>query len=307
MVTVFAEGVDYSSTGTSNWEYLANELKAAGKDFVGRYAVTDKSPGGRGITAAEYQVMRAAGIEVFVYWEAQTSWMLGGWDAGVRAARDAVKNLQAAGMPTTMPVYYSHDIEPDPSHYAAVDECLRGAASVVQIQSVGLYGGWGVIDHVSRTKTAPWLCQTYAWSGGRLHPDAHLHQYNNYGNYIAGTDVDLVAALKPHYGQASDFVGKPKPPAKPVYAQRFPPALRKNDPYTHRDKDGILWIELTPRTWIAKDKTERRQRAKDDAPEVGPSIEKGDKVTFVYAVHMPDGTAWFISRGGSRARADAFI
>lgn len=299
-----SEGIDYSSTPHSNWNALAQAFKAEGKKFVGRYAVGDKSPNGRGITASEYVAMRSAGIEVFAYWEAQTSWMLEGWDAGVRAARDAVKNLAAAGMPTTMPVYYSHDIEPDPRHYLAVDECLRGAASVVQLRSVGLYGGYGIIDHVSRTKTAPWLCQTYAWSGSDLHPSAHLYQYDNYDNYIAGTDVDLVRSLKTHYGQASDFTGDPE---KPVYAPKIPPPLKNGKPYPHIDGNGIPWLNLTPQRWEALVETERKQRASDLAEEVGPPIKKGATGTFIYSVAMPDGVVWFISKAGTRARADAFI
>lgn len=303
MVTVIAEGVDYSSTNGANWTQLAAALRAAGKSFVGRYAVTDKSPGGRGITAAEYQAMKAAGIEVFCYWEATTSWMLGGWDAGVRAAQNAVANLRAAGLPLDMPVYYSHDIEPDPAHYGAVDQCLRGAASVVGFGAVGLYGGYGIIAHVAEVShTAPWFCQTYAWSGGRLHPAAHLHQYDNYDNYINGTDVDLVAALKPHYGQASDFDGAPKPPAKPVYAQRVPIP----GPVEPKIIDGTIWLPLHKKRWKALRDTARRQRAVKDAALVGRDIKAGETVTLDYAV-FNDGTLWFSTKSGTRVRADAFI
>lgn len=303
MVTVVAEGVDYSRTPNANWTALAAALNRQGKRFVGRYAVTDKSPGGRGITAAEYQAMKAAGIEVFCFWEANTSWMLGGWQAGVNAANNAVANLRAAGLPLDMPVYYSHDIEPNPAHYDEVDQCLRGAASVVGYDAVGLYGGYGIIAHVAEVShTAPWLCQTYAWSGGRLHPGAHLHQYNNYGNEIAGVDVDLVAALKPHYGQASDFTGAPKPPPKPVYAERIPIP----GPIEAKVYSGAIWLPTHKKRWKALRDTERRQFAQQDAPLVGSAIKKGETVTWDYSVFHDD-VLWFANRNGTRARADAFI
>lgn len=303
MVTVYAEGVDYSSTNGANWGALAAALKAEGKSFVGRYAVTDKSPGGRGITAAEYQAMKAAGIEVFVYWEAQTSWMLGGWQAGVNAANNAVANLRAAGLPLDMPVYYSHDIEPDPSHYDEVDQCLRGAASVVGFDAVGLYGGYGIIEHVADVShTAPWFCQTYAWSGGRLHPKAHLHQYNNYGNYINGTDVDLVAALQPHYGQASDFDGTepppPPPPPKPVHPDKRIPGPDKISAQGHPLK------HTKPNRFRAIQGGHFKTAPSLDAPDGTPTPYKAGRVyTFDYETVNEK---WLFARSGSWAPKQNF-
>lgn len=208
---VFAEGVDFSSTANDDWAGLAAALKANGKHFAGRYAVGDKSPNGRGITAEEYRALTAAGIEVFLYWEATEAWMLGGWDAGVRAAQNAVANIAAAGMPAKTPVYYSHDVDPTPDQFATIDDCLRGAASVVGIAQVGFYGGWLGIDHVHAEGTATFFCQTIAWQYGRgVHPAANLHQYG-FNQYFAGTNCDLVAAIQPHYGQASDFLAHPHP------------------------------------------------------------------------------------------------
>ncbi len=199
------EGIDYSRGGPMR----AGAVAAAGKHFVGRYAVNDLSPDGRGITASEYREMTSAGIDVFLYWEASEAWMLGGRNAGEHAARNAVENIVRAKMPVRMPVYYSHDIEPQEHHYPAIAECLKGAASVVGIERVGLYGGFGIIDYAATRGLATWFCQTYAWSGGQWSRFAHLQQYDNVGNFIGGVDVDLVRATVPHFGQASDFVTVP--------------------------------------------------------------------------------------------------
>lgn len=209
------EGVDYSATASASSPSVA-ALQAAGKRFVGRYAVNDKSPGGRGITRAEYARMVDGGIGVFLYWQTTTSWMLDGYDAGVRGAANAHANILGAGMPVDTPVYFACDFDAAPYQMPAIQECLRGAASIIGLERVGVYGGWSVIEGCYEAQTATWFCQTVAWSGDgqggtRWHPAAHLHQYDTHGNDIDGTDVDLVRATVANYGQAI-----PAPPPKPI-------------------------------------------------------------------------------------------
>jgi hypothetical protein len=227
MVTVIAEGVDFSATENADWNALAAALVAQGKHFAGRYAVFDKSPQGRGITNAEYRALMAHKIDVFLYYEETEKWMLDGWSAGVRAATRALDVIRSEGMPEGMPVYYSHDVDPTPDQFAAIDDCLRGAASVVGVERVGFYGGWLGIDHVMAAGTAKYFCQTLAWQYGRgLHAGIHLHQYG-FNQFIAGTNCDFVAALLPHFGGASDFLAHPTttttlPPAPAQPAKRIP-------------------------------------------------------------------------------------
>lgn len=234
------EGVDYSTTANGNWPGLATAMVNAGKQFVGRYAVNDKSPGGRGITYDEFAAMKAKGVGVFVYWEGHESWMLGGYNAGVAAAKNAQQNILSAGMRATMPIYFAHDIEPDPDHFAAIDDCLRGCASVVGWERVGVYGGWLLIDYMAGGGTVKWLCQTYAWEYGHgKHPAAVLYQYDNYDNYIYGTNVDLVRAYAENYGQSE--LPAPPPPPVPTYPPSRPvprPLLQGHD---HVDAKGNKW------------------------------------------------------------------
>lgn len=215
------EGVDYSRTAGASSPSVA-QLKAQGKRFVGRYAVDDKSPGGRGITAAEYKRMTAGGIDVFLYWEGSESWMLGGFDAGVAAARNAVKNIAAAGMPVDTPVYFAHDIDPQPQHFEAIRFCVEGAASVIGWKRMGVYGGWLIIDHLAPIyDEMKFYCQTLAWMYGRgWHPAACLHQYG-FNVYINGTNCDLVRATQANYGQAVVALPPPpKPQPQPVVYPR---------------------------------------------------------------------------------------
>lgn len=297
------EGVDYSSTANANWTGLAKALRANGKMFAGRYAVRDKSPARRGITNAEYLALRAEGVDVFLYYEENEAWMNSGWDRGVAAAQVALSVVKVEKMPEAMPIYYSCDTPPEQTNFAEVVQCLRGAASVVGFDRVAFYGGIDIVRFVVENRAAKRICQTYAWSGTPTvwHPDVCLHQYDNYNNFIFGTDVDLVRSMKSDYGQASLFSGGP------IYAEPIPPPLRDGKPYPHIDKNEIPWLELTPRRWKALERTERRQRASENAAEVGKPIAKGDTVTFIYSVSMPDGSVWFISKSGSRCRAEAFL
>lgn len=204
------QGVDYSTTAHAGSPSVA-ALKAAGKKFVGAYAVNDKQPSGRGITRARYEEFAAAGIDVFLYWESSASWMQAGYQAGVVAANNAQANIIANGMPETMPVYFACDWDATPEDQAAIDACLLGCASVLGHERVGLYAGYWPLMRAKQNGRARWFCQTYAWSGGNVLDGIHLYQYDNYGNTIDGTDVDFVVAYQENYGQASKFTGEPEP------------------------------------------------------------------------------------------------
>jgi hypothetical protein len=296
-VTVYAEGVDYSRGGFPG----SQALHAAGKSFAGRYAVSDLSPDGRGITANEYRELTSGNINTYLYWEAEESWMLGGWQRGVDAARNALANIERASMPLAMPVYYSHDIDPTPDQFPAIDDCLNGAASVVGRDRVGFYGGWAGIDHVHAVGTARWLCQTIAWQYGRgVHPASHLHQYNTGNNVINGVDCDLVAAVQPHYGQASDFAHPATTTTRPPYPPQRIPAPDHISAQGH-----TLLVNADVRFRCTRDGLFRTAPS-IDAPSATPSgYASGKMYTFDYravVVHV----RWLVSKRGSWAPAADF-
>src|SRR4051794_4743743 len=139
--------------------------------------------------------------------------MLGGHAAGVAAAQNAVKNIAQAGMPANTPVYFAHDIDPEPRHFEAIRFCVEGAASVVGWDRMGVYSGWLLIDHLAPIYDKMMLyCQTLAWEYGRgLHPKTTLYQYG-FNVWLDGTNCDLVRATRINYGQAPrPVVVDPKP------------------------------------------------------------------------------------------------
>jgi hypothetical protein len=104
-------------------------------------------------------------------------------------------------MPDDRPIYFSVDWDADSSDWAAIDAALRGAASVIGADRVGVYGSYATVAHCHAAGTAKWFWMTYAWSKGKEPPAyVHLYQYRNTQN-IGGADCDFVRALKDDYGQ----------------------------------------------------------------------------------------------------------
>lgn len=295
------EGVDYSATAHALSPSVTS-LQDYGKRFVGRYIVNDKSPGGRGITAAEYQRMTAGGIEVFLYWESSAAWMAEGFAAGVVAATNAMNNLRAVGMPLEMPVYFACDWDAEPWQQDAIDDCLRGCASVIGLERVGLYAGVYPLRRAMQNGTATWFCQTSAWSGGQILDGIHLYQYA-YNQYIDGTNCDWVRAYQENYGQASKFIEKPDPKPLPgqIYAdpeipERIVEASKRETP-SDVDVDGTTWRVMRRRFQAKRNTNVYAWPDAKGAPHTGPLLMAGAKVNADWLVRAGD-RDWIVNEDG---------
>lgn len=210
-----AEGVDYS------WARPGGAtLKAAGKAFAVRYLYPD-GQGGKGLDASELSDLRNNGIEVPVVYESYAARAKEGRAAGAADAKIAQAQLEALGMPTGMPIYFAVDYDAPEGDQAALDEYLRGAADVIGADRVGVYAGYWIIKRCKENGSAKWLWQTYAWSGGNIHPDIHLYQYRN-GQELNGA-VDFNRSLQDNYGQPSKF-GAVTPVPQPAPTPATPPS-----------------------------------------------------------------------------------
>lgn len=304
------EGADYSRIPEA-WSPSVATLQAVGVEFVGRYAVDDLStmPRGRGITAAEYARLRASGINVMVFWESDEGWMLGGQAAGVYAARNAVKNLAQAGMPADTPVYFAHDIEPNPAHYEAVRLCIEGAAGVIGWERMGVYGGLGIIEHLGPIyDKMRYFCQTSAWSGwptptwSRF---ACLQQYA-YNWWLDGTNCDHIRALREDFGQAG--YQSPAPIPEPVPEPEFPrpwlPAgweawvtdpnatvKRVTDPDGRQLRYRPVRIKL-----VTRQETIPRVKPTMKSDYAGEKLPVGTKLHSAFIVDQKDVKGYFIQR-----------
>jgi hypothetical protein len=71
---------------------------------------------------------------------------------------------------------------------------------VIGAEHVGVYGDFYVIDRCANNGTARWFWQTGAWSGGQVHPRAHIYQRIQQVT-IDGVECDVNEALTADYGQ----------------------------------------------------------------------------------------------------------
>ena len=189
-----AEGVDYSYSRPD-----LVQLYAAGKRVVCRYVSWSRL--GKNLSLAEASALSAAGFAVVTNWEYTAQDQLGGYDKGVEHAREADRQHRACGGPATRPIYFSTDFDASASQLAGpVTQYFRGAASVLGLGRVGVYGGLRSVRYMLDHGLARWAWQAYAWSGGVWDNRAHIQQYRN-GVTLAEATVDLDRAMKADYGQ----------------------------------------------------------------------------------------------------------
>lgn len=197
------EGVDYSFQRP-----VIASLAAAGKQFACRYVGPGSS--GKHLTTREAESLTRHGIAIVANAEGEARGLLGGAPVGAAWARDALAMARVCGMPAGRPIYLSIDFDMSEAQWPAVRDALAGAASVLGVDRVGVYGGLRTIALAHRDGAARWLWQTYAWSGGRWFPPAHIRQYRN-GVPIGGGVVDLNLALVSDFGQWGVGATSPDP------------------------------------------------------------------------------------------------
>lgn len=188
------EGVDYA------WERPSpTELRKAGKEFACRYLAYQ--PNGKTLTGAEREALHAAGLAVILNWEQAQGDMLNGYARGKEHASEALRQANALGAPSDVPIYFSCDVNITTADaMTSVQNYLHGAVSVLGRNRVGIYGMFSVIERtVGPLGICDWGWQTYAWSNGKLSNRAHIYQYQN-NVIVAGQTCDLDRSLKPEIG-----------------------------------------------------------------------------------------------------------
>jgi hypothetical protein len=191
---VSVPGVDYAFPPIPT----AAQLVAAGKRFACRYGGPGSS--GKQATLEEINALTGAGIAIVANAEGASNGLLGGYNVGVDWAQRALSYFRRLGMPAGRPIYLSVDFDAQAGDWPALDAAMRGAASVLGVTNVGVYGGYDTVRHFVGNGLATWYWQTYAWSAGKIHPSAHIYQRKNGVSLGSGT-VDLNDALVNDYGQ----------------------------------------------------------------------------------------------------------
>jgi hypothetical protein len=187
------EGVDYSFNHPS-----PTGLYEVGKRFAGRYLGPGMPP--KDLTRVEADGLKAAGLTIVALVEATSQGAMGGRAAGQAHAHSALAEAPGVGMPDGHPFYFAVDFDVSPAQWPTVREYLAGAADVLGLDRVGVYGGYNAMVWAARDHAARWLFQTYAWSWGRWYVGRNIEQYRNGVSLVGGT-VDLCRGLTPYFGQ----------------------------------------------------------------------------------------------------------
>ncbi len=176
-------------------------IRAAGYDFVVRY-LSDGGPSlpGKLLTPAEANDLRAHGVSIVSNWETWADRMLDGYDAGAHDARLALAQVLRCGGRRDRPIYFSVDFDATPQQQVPIDAYLRGAATVLGPEYVGVYGGYWPLSRALDHGTARWAWQTEAWSGTNREPRRNLHQRIRQV-VVGGVSCDVNEALTTDFGQ----------------------------------------------------------------------------------------------------------
>lgn len=182
-------GIDYSR-GRPSYDALVKN----GVRFVMRYISHDAS---KDLDHNELAALRQRGIGVGLVFESGGKRALSGFAGGRADALFAYERVKALGMPATTPVYFAVDWDASDHDKPQIGQYLHAAGSVLTPARVGVYGSYYVVRYAEATKACGLFWQTYAWSGGLVHPAAHLYQYSN-GHTLAGVSCDFDKQLRPN-------------------------------------------------------------------------------------------------------------
>jgi hypothetical protein len=203
-------GVDYSMTKV-DWPAFFRQLKASGRDFIGRY-LPWRGAAWRQVTKAELEAATAAGVDLFFWFEDSDNHFSArnGFTQGEADAQEALRALERLGVPSDTPVYYAVDFPAlDGSE---IDAYFRGINSVVPVSQVGVYGNYTTIDWVHKNGLATYFCQSNAWSQPQgWHPAAQMRQ-DVTSLTIGGVHCDRLTVTTDDFGQCRRREESARPP-----------------------------------------------------------------------------------------------
>jgi hypothetical protein len=186
------EGVDYSVDRPS-----ATGLVAVGKQFAGRYV--GAGFGNKLLQKPEAQELSNAGLRIVSLVEGASDGALSGRNMGIQHAEQARQWHADREFPWPVPCYFAVDFDVQAAQWDTVRQYFQGAASVIGLPYVGIYGGLNAMKWAKTDDVARWFMQTYAWSGGIWANGVHIEQYRNDVSLVGGT-VDLCRAPTESYG-----------------------------------------------------------------------------------------------------------
>ena len=310
-------GVDYSWYRPSDYQ-----LQSTGCNTVARYVLPSWMENGKGLSYAEREHLHTLGFRIVLVYEWSISRPLGGYSAGVNDAKLALDGAKRAGLSSgsNVPLYFAIDWDITDAQKPTVREYANGWASVLGWGRTGAYGGYWALKDLFEHTPMVWGWQTYAWSGGLLHPRVGLYQDRN-GAYWGGQgDHNTVVGNPGAWVPGADVTsgGTALPPPGPV---TIPPSA---DGKTYTVRPGDTLSEIAGRigtTWQALWNLNRSTIANPNIIRVGQvlritgevpepaipavnsaanfyTVRPGDTLSTIAARHgMSWQTLWNLNRG----------
>lgn len=176
----------------------AENAKAAGFDFVGRYLVPSNLS--KALTPQEAHAISAAGLGLLCVWELDASRALSGAAGGKEDGRIARQCAEYIGMPVDRGIiYFAVDFQAMGGQFAEIGNYLSAAMIEAAPYRIGVYGSYYTVEAMAKLKdicSGFWQC--VAWSNNLVSPHTNVYQYAWDGSVEAraaaakiGVNVDL--------------------------------------------------------------------------------------------------------------------
>ena len=228
---------------------LAKRFASAHIVTVMRYIGDSSNP--KCLAKTEAHELRTEGIGVGFVYEAGANWMLTGKSAGIAAAQKARNHIRSIGGPNDPFVYFAADWDVQTGQEGAVLNCLRGAATVLGADKIGIYGGIRIVDAAMSSRVAVKAWQATAWSGGKWSSHATLRQFYGANRYGAlGLDYDANEQLSDDVGQWGYVMPKPKPKPTPTAPEHTVKLEMPISVYNHLAEWVVSWPKR--KGWVVK-------------------------------------------------------
>jgi hypothetical protein len=206
-------------------------LQSLGVTAVGRYV--GPASWGKTITQGEFDAYMAAGIAVWLVFEAGADDAVGGANAGTANMTQLVLPNLPNGW-GNRPIYVAEDTSVDPNDPNRLGY-FRGCAAVLGPARLGSYAEGGLCQVLHDEGIAQWFWQSASTSyPGNAHPLPISHIQQGVGAPVPGFDTDPNTALQADFGQCPAPGGPSPVPPSPVPSPRTIPselfAMLASDP-----------------------------------------------------------------------------
>jgi hypothetical protein len=222
-------GVDFSFARPP-----AARLIELGYTFGVGYISVPPAAATKNISKAEFDAYEAAGIDMYLVWEMNSSRANLGAPYGTTDGRDAARLAAERGYPTHKPILVADDTNTTPTTIDAQEAYMRAFAAACVPYPIGIYGDTDILARCAGLWAVGWVPNAWSWSGvSRADAEAKAAAVGAHVLQHKGFYIDNVWAVDPNVVIREFPVSSTPPPASPS----------KGEPMYVEDADtGKFWL-----------------------------------------------------------------